>query len=105
MKYWWYHFANIGGISYHDDSVLHRNGLGKRIQKLEDVDSPYLIGLFDDMKVPDNYVLNAVMENDRGCPYRCNFCVWPSSMTNNDPDGTSSRKVRQYSPDLKETYN
>lgn len=71
-------FANIGGISYHDDSVLHRNGLGKRIQKLEDVDSPYLIGLFDDMKVPDNYVLNAVMENDRGCPYRCTFCDWGS---------------------------
>ena len=44
------------------------------------------------------------MWTSRGCPYRCNFCVWPSSMTNNDPDGTSSRKVRQYSPEYIRDY-
>lgn len=44
------------------------------------------------------------MWTSRGCPYRCNFCVWPASMTNNDPDGTSSRKVRQYSPEYVGEY-
>ncbi|MGE4528288.1 MAG: radical SAM protein [Rhodospirillaceae bacterium] len=38
----------------------------------------------------------------RGCPYKCIFCVWPATMTGNDPDGESARKVRQYSPDYVE---
>tara|TARA_Y100000768_G_scaffold388882_1_gene388235 strand:+ start:993 stop:2339 length:1347 start_codon:yes stop_codon:yes gene_type:complete len=44
------------------------------------------------------------MWTSRGCPYRCNFCVWPSSMTNNDPSGTGKRTVRQYSPDYIKDY-
>ena len=35
----------------------------------------------------------------RGCPYKCIFCVWPATMTGNDPDGTGKRSVRFYSPD------
>ncbi|MBP2294307.1 B12-binding domain-containing radical SAM protein [Azospirillum rugosum] len=35
----------------------------------------------------------------RGCPYKCIFCVWPATMTGNDPDGTGKRTVRFYSPD------
>lgn len=34
----------------------------------------------------------------RGCPFRCCFCVWPATMTGNDPDGTGKRAVRCYSP-------
>ncbi len=49
----------------------------------------------------------------RGCPYKCIFCVWPAVMTGNDPDGTSKRSVRFYSPEyidgfvrhLRDTYN
>lgn len=37
--------------------------------------------------------------SSRGCPYRCIFCVWPATMTGNDPDGTNPRRVRYYSPD------
>ena len=44
------------------------------------------------------------MWTSRGCPYKCNFCVWPASMTNNDPDGTSARKVRQYSSEYIREY-
>jgi radical SAM superfamily enzyme YgiQ (UPF0313 family) len=44
------------------------------------------------------------MWTSRGCPYKCNFCVWPASMTNNDPDGLSKRKVRQYSPEYIKEY-
>ncbi len=38
----------------------------------------------------------------RGCPYKCIFCVWPATMTGNDPDGTAKRTVRQYSADYVE---
>jgi radical SAM superfamily enzyme YgiQ (UPF0313 family) len=33
----------------------------------------------------------------RGCPYKCIFCVWPATMTGNDPDGSRKRSVRHYS--------
>jgi radical SAM superfamily enzyme YgiQ (UPF0313 family) len=33
----------------------------------------------------------------RGCPYKCIFCVWPATMTGNDPDGRGKRTVRHYS--------
>lgn len=38
----------------------------------------------------------------RGCPYKCIFCVWPATMTGNDPDGTGKRTVRFYKPDYVE---
>lgn len=38
----------------------------------------------------------------RGCPYKCIFCVWPATMTGNDPDGTGKRSVRFYTPDYVE---
>lgn len=40
----------------------------------------------------------------RGCPYKCIFCVWPGSMTNNDPDGTKTRKVRYYHKEYMSRY-
>jgi len=35
--------------------------------------------------------------SSRGCPYKCIFCVWPATMTGNDPDGSRKRSVRHYS--------
>ena len=29
----------------------------------------------------------------RGCPFKCIFCVWPATMTGNDPDGNKKRSV------------
>lgn len=40
----------------------------------------------------------------RGCWAKCLFCLWPASMTGNDPDGTGRRSVRHYSPDYLEAY-
>ena len=40
--------------------------------------------------------------SSRGCPFKCIFCVWPAVMTNNDPDGTGKRVVRQYGADYME---
>jgi radical SAM superfamily enzyme YgiQ (UPF0313 family) len=42
--------------------------------------------------------------SSRGCPYKCIFCVWPATMTGNDPDGTSKRTVRHYSADYMEAF-
>lgn len=40
----------------------------------------------------------------RGCPFKCIFCVWPATMTGDDPDGTGRRRVRQYSPEYMEAF-
>lgn len=37
--------------------------------------------------------------SSRGCRWRCQFCITPGSMTNNDPDGQGERKMRFYSAD------
>jgi glycosyltransferase involved in cell wall biosynthesis len=42
--------------------------------------------------------------SSRGCPFKCIFCVWPAVMTNNDPDGTGIRRVRQYGADYMEGF-
>lgn len=42
---------------------------------------------------------HAQVWSSRGCPFRCIFCVWPATMTGNDPDGTRPRTVRRYSRD------
>ena len=42
--------------------------------------------------------------SSRGCPYKCIFCVWPATMTGNDPDGTGKRSVRHYKPDYMEAF-
>ncbi len=36
--------------------------------------------------------------SSRGCPYKCIFCVWPATMSGNDPDGLGKRTVRHHSP-------
>lgn len=34
----------------------------------------------------------------RGCNFRCNFCSFPATMTNDDPTGEGVRKIRYYDP-------
>ncbi|MEM6450157.1 MAG: radical SAM protein [Cyanobacteria bacterium P01_D01_bin.105] len=42
--------------------------------------------------------------SSRGCPFKCIFCVWPATMTGNDPDGSQKRTVRHYSADYMEAF-
>lgn len=42
--------------------------------------------------------------SSRGCPFKCIFCVWPATMTGNDPDGQNVRTVRHYAPDYMEGF-
>jgi radical SAM superfamily enzyme YgiQ (UPF0313 family) len=47
---------------------------------------------------------HAQVWSSRGCPFKCIFCVWPATMTGNDPDGTRKRTVRHYSGDYMEAF-
>src|SRR5271165_204278 len=47
---------------------------------------------------------HAQVWSSRGCPFKCIFCVWPATMTGNDPDGTHRRSVRHYSPEYMEAH-
>tara|TARA_B100000242_G_scaffold195097_1_gene140809 strand:+ start:1669 stop:3765 length:2097 start_codon:yes stop_codon:yes gene_type:complete len=44
----------------------------KRISKLNDIPSPYLMGLMDDFLSAGNY--QPLVQTNRGCPYSCTFC-------------------------------
>ena len=81
------HFNHVAGISYRHNNTWRGTGTSKRINNLEEIDSPYLIGLFDNLEIPDGYILNAIMETDRGCPYRCTFCDW---------GGTTFSKIKTF---------
>jgi radical SAM superfamily enzyme YgiQ (UPF0313 family) len=47
---------------------------------------------------------HAQVWSSRGCPYKCIFCVWPATMTGNDPDGTGKRNVRHYSAQYMDAF-
>lgn len=47
---------------------------------------------------------HAQVWSSRGCPFKCIFCVWPATMTGNDPDGTKTRSVRHYTPEYMEAW-
>jgi putative methyltransferase len=81
------HFNHVAGISYQHNNTWRGTGLSKRINNLQEIQSPYLIGLFDNLDVPEGYILNAIMETDRGCPYRCTFCDW---------GGTTFSKIKTF---------
>lgn len=54
-------------------------GPSMRINELDDIPSPYLIGIFDDLiKKHPEVRWNATLETNRGCPYACTFCDWGS---------------------------
>jgi radical SAM superfamily enzyme YgiQ (UPF0313 family) len=47
---------------------------------------------------------HAQVWSSRGCPFKCIFCVWPATMTGNDPDGSGKRSVRHYTGDYMEAF-
>lgn len=47
---------------------------------------------------------HAQIWSSRGCLFKCIFCVWPATMTGNDPEGNAPRRVRYYSPEYIKQY-
>ena len=74
---------NAAPFPYYDSEIAHR----------------YIDGNPRGMVYPQAQVWSS-----RGCPYKCIFCVWPATMTGNDPDGTKARTVRHYNADYMEAF-
>lgn len=72
------------------------------LREMNDAPTPYLdeehaYRYFDFFQMGQGCFPHLQLWTSRGCPYKCIFCVWPATMTGNDPDGSGIRKVRQYS--------
>jgi radical SAM superfamily enzyme YgiQ (UPF0313 family) len=70
-------YSNDAGLLINQNGVCKDNGVGERINELDSVPSPYLSGVFDSI-LPLEKEWNAVIETNRGCPYKCTFCDWGS---------------------------
>ena len=65
--------------------LINRNGVAvktqdaERIDTLDQVPSPYLSGIFEQMIADHPEVTwQGTLETNRGCPYACTFCDWGS---------------------------
>jgi radical SAM superfamily enzyme YgiQ (UPF0313 family) len=69
----------VPNIIYNSKGKTIATKAASRIMNLEQIPSPYLTGVFDDIlkKYPE-YTFAAVLETNRGCPYQCTFCDWGS---------------------------
>lgn len=82
--------TDIGGISVlTEPGSVRTTPAGERIQNLDSIPSPFLTGAIPltDHKGEFRYDV-ALMETNRGCPYRCAFCYW---------GGAVGQKVRAFS--------
>ena len=70
-------FSEDKGLLINKNGECKDNGAGERIDDLDTVPSPYLTGVFDSI-LPLEKEWNAVIETNRGCPYKCTFCDWGS---------------------------
>ena len=72
-------FKAIPGLIINDNGKVYDTGPGVRIEKLDQIPSPYLSGVFDDLMIKHPEIRwNATLETNRGCPYACTFCDWGS---------------------------
>ena len=73
-----------------DNKLVYGNPFDA-VMDLMEIPSPYLTGVFDELL--QNPILTPIIQNIRGCPYKCRFCV----------SGTQLGKIRNFSLDrLKE---
>jgi radical SAM superfamily enzyme YgiQ (UPF0313 family) len=61
----------VPGLSFWRSGTLVTTEPPPRIRQLDDIPSPFLSGMYP----PGKYTF-AILETNRGCPYKCGFCFW-----------------------------
>jgi putative methyltransferase len=70
---------SISGMLVNDNGNTFHTGESVRINNIDEIPSPYLTGVFDQlMKDNPEVTWNGIFETNRGCPYMCTFCDWGS---------------------------
>lgn len=84
-------FKSISGMSYYDrkSGQVFKNEMRGKIDNLDDIPSPYLNNIFNELAEDKTYDWIAMWETNRGCPFSCTYCDW----------GTGSKKVRKFGID------
>ncbi|MGQ0841981.1 KedN5 family methylcobalamin-dependent radical SAM C-methyltransferase [Actinokineospora sp.] len=82
--------ADVAGLSYRRaDGESHSTPDRDRIADLDVVPSPFLTGAIPMSDAAGNFRYDvALMETNRGCPYKCSFCYW---------GGAVGQKMRSFS--------
>ena len=72
-------WENVSGLLINRNGQAVKTQDATRIGTLEEVPSPYLSGIFDQM-IADHPEITwqGTLETNRGCPYACTFCDWGS---------------------------
>ena len=72
-------WENIPGLLINRSGEAVKTPDAERIESLDQVPSPYLSGIFDDMMAQNpDITWQGTLETNRGCPYACTFCDWGS---------------------------
>lgn len=80
---------DINGISFRIGDEVHTTTEAARIQDLDSIPSPFLTGAIPLTDGSGNFRYDvALIETNRGCPYKCAFCFW---------GGAVGQKVRAFS--------
>lgn len=64
-------FHRVPGVTFWSDGQLVTTEKPTRIKELDEIPSPFAAGVFDGK----DYAF-AVVETNRGCPFRCSYCYW-----------------------------
>lgn len=70
-------FSSVPNISYRDDNGKAIKNPARKICTLS-YPSPYLTGLFEDVLKDKDISFSALLETNRGCPFKCAYCDWGS---------------------------
>jgi putative methyltransferase len=68
-------FASVKSLSFYRAGELVTTEAEARIQDLSEVPSPFLEGVFEKGKYSW-----MVIETNRGCPFKCNYCYWGAAI-------------------------